>query len=796
MTKQAFRKLDFLNRLPIKDPWVVIMLSGFFIYIMAVFRHADLLANIISVITLFSASYLLYRSVQKTSYPYDKWLFGYVFLWFFADTVWFVLALMPTKDPMTFPYMDLLYTIPPVFLVIMIIHWVATEAKRWNLYQLFLDFAAVLFLLLYLLGPRFYQQFLVERSVGFDDMVVALFTFMGLFILVSSVTLYLSSYRREKSIALCGILIGLILYGSIEFLYAYLSLLDLYAANSFIDILYLIPPVLFALALYYQQNQHHHHQHQAVTNPPVLHHPLTLPDNYGKRKAPYVFLPLVLILFFFGEIGPGKLFTTLILLFLYYMMSQNIQLSIKNYHLLQETKEANRSLEEKVQEKTKSLEETNQVLAYYSYLDPLTDLSNRRAFIEYMDELTIRQQSAFHLFYMDLNRFKYINDTHGHDVGDKVLKTIARRLSENWIKKGRLFRIGGDEFALIVEGFYQRRALADIAKEIIQAVEIPISIDPYHFYLGISIGIVSYPKDAKTRKALMRYGDMTMYQAKNAFAQSHYYFYDSSIKDLIHEKHVLEMLLKQANANQDFFLVFQPQYEIAGKKLIGFEALLRWNHPDRGFISPAQFIPVAEETGLIIPLGEWVLKEAFRNIREINETYQTNYRISINVSPVQLQSQKFMDTLLDRMRAETISPSWIDLEVTEGAAFRQGHSIEAFFDHLRELGINASLDDFGTGYSSLSYIKRYDIDRLKIARELISGIHEEDSAKEIVRAIILMAKGLHLNIIAEGVEEEAQLALLQSMGCHEIQGYLWGKPVPRNDLEEKVIKPSLVDPQK
>lgn len=764
----------------LKDGWILMMIGGFFAYLFTVRIHHQNLSNLIAVLTMVSAIFILYRSAKKNHYGYDRWLVGYAFFWLLADTLWLILALRPGIHPEDLLYLELLYTIPAGCLFAMIIHWVASESKRWNLYQLFLDFLAVFFVLIYLFAHPLYAHFLGEQSINMEYFIVVLYTFLALFIFVSAITLYLSSYRRSKSFAFCCIIAGLILYGSTDFLYAYLSLFNLYVPNSFIDILYLIPPILFALGL-------HKDVHQQ--KPDQLYHPLTLPDNYGHRKAPYGFMPLILGLFLLGEISFAQFLNALILLSLYYMMSKNIQLSIKNYHLLQEAHITNQNLEITVRDKTKSLKETNETLTYYSYADPLTDLSNRRAFINYMDELTLEKKSPFHLLYMDLNRFKYINDTHGHDVGDRVLQTIAHRFSKDWNTIGSLFRIGGDEFALILEGHYPRKNLEKAAEKLIQSVEIPISIDHYHFYLGISIGIVSYPQDATTRKALMRYGDMTMYQAKDYFIQGSYRFYDSAIKEQIHEKHVMEMLLKQANKQQEFFLVFQPQFEIHHQKLIGFEALLRWNQPNRGIISPAQFIPVAEETGLIIPMGNWVLSEAFKTIKKINQTYGTEFRMSINVSPVQLQDQKFMETLEEKIQYYDIPPAWIDLEVTEGAAFHQGFNVEVFFDTLRKLGIHASLDDFGTGYSSLSYIKRYDIDRLKIARELINGIHQEEGAKEVVRAIILMAKAIGLTTIAEGVEETAQVQLLRDMGCHEIQGFLWGKPVSLPVLEQQFIKP-------
>lgn len=285
----------------------------------------------------------------------------------------------------------------------------------------------------------------------------------------------------------------------------------------------------------------------------------------------------------------------------------------------------------------------------------------------------------------------------------------------------------------------------------------------------------------------MKYGDMTMYEAKNHHKKRGYLFFNRELQREMEKKHEVEMMLKKADYHREFYLVFQPQYRIEDEKMIGLEALLRWEQPVVGNISPKEFIPIAEETGQIISIGEWVMDRALEEIKIFNEKHDTNLKMAINVSPVQIQNMDFLSWIEEKLREKDVHPYWVDIEITEGATIHGDFSMEEIFIGLGKLGVSASIDDFGTGYSSLSYIKRFHIDRLKIAKELIDHITVDENSRLIIRAITMMAKGMGLKTIAEGVEETCQLKILQDIGCDEIQGYLWGKPNPIAVVEEENV---------
>ncbi|WP_312071591.1 bifunctional diguanylate cyclase/phosphodiesterase [Anaerotignum propionicum] len=453
--------------------------------------------------------------------------------------------------------------------------------------------------------------------------------------------------------------------------------------------------------------------------------------------------------------------------------------------MLKTEKEINEYLEKQIAERTKELNLVNQNLEEISNRDVLTGLYNRRYLIHHLENLvSANGVENFALLYIDANRFKPINDSYGHSIGDKVLAALGNRFSEFCSPKCTPFRIGGDEFAVIIENYVDKFEISDIADKIFEKLQLPISVSPYTFTLTASIGITLYPEDALDKDVLIRYADIAMYEVKSSHHKNNYLFFDKNFIEKINKKHEIEFLLQNADYNKEFMLFYQPQYNIENQRLVGMEALIRWQHPEKGFISPSEFIPIAEETGMIIHIGEWVAENAFSQIKKWNESYSMNLKMSINISPIQIKNIGFIEWLQEKMQAENIHAEWIDLEITESVAMISTSSIEKIFDFLNEMGISISIDDFGTGYSSLSYIRKYNIDRLKIAKELIDTIAYDENALLIVQAIIMMASGLNLKTISEGVEETEQLAILKKLGCNEVQGYIFGKPVPSDEFEK------------
>jgi diguanylate cyclase (GGDEF)-like protein len=419
--------------------------------------------------------------------------------------------------------------------------------------------------------------------------------------------------------------------------------------------------------------------------------------------------------------------------------------------------------------------------------DPITGQLNRKVFLERVDEWIAAspEGECVWMLLMDFDRFKSVNDTYGHDTGDLVLREIGERLSSCLDERCVLARLGGDEFGVVC-----RRKETEDVQDLIAKMEVslvdPVRVGDLALRVSLSVGMACFPIDARNRSDLMRDADMAMYEAKSRrlnLASR----YDPSLSLRLNRRRAVDMALRKADIEREFEVYYQPQFRIRDRSLVGMEALMRWNSPELGRVGPDEFIGVAEEIGLIVPLSDWIARKALTQISEWNRACGLSLAMSVNVSPLQLDDDRFI-TKLERLISELRLPSkWIKLEITEGIAMQGEASVIMIFDCLAAMGITVAVDDFGTGYSSMSYLKKYSVDYLKIAKQLIDGITKDEVSAQIVRAIVSMAQALDLRTIAEGVEDEAQLSLLLELGCEEVQGYVLGKPLPAADFKRSFL---------
>jgi len=418
--------------------------------------------------------------------------------------------------------------------------------------------------------------------------------------------------------------------------------------------------------------------------------------------------------------------------------------------------------------------------------DFLTGLPNRALLAERLGHaLATAERDGSHLavLFLDLDRFKHVNDSMGHSAGDKLLTQVAERLSQVLRKEDTLARMGGDEFVVVMEHLQHGRDAAVLAEKLIQTLLQPIAIGDTPLYLTTSIGISLYPRDATTAEGLVSDADAAMYRAKES-GRNTFQFYTPELTQFAHEQVTLVSDLKHALERQELELHYQPQVTLADGKLFGVEALLRWRHGKTGLIMPDRFIPLAEETGLIVPIGAWVLQEACAQAKRWLDAGLPLQRISVNVAGPQLQRGDMLKTV-ERTLAETgLPPGILELEVTESFIMVKTESIINTLKSLRRLGVTIAVDDFGTGHSSLSRLKRLPIDRLKIDRTFVQDLPADEDDTAITRAIIALGKSLGLRIIAEGVESAAQAQLLLHEGCHEAQGYYYSRPVTADAIPE------------
>lgn len=434
----------------------------------------------------------------------------------------------------------------------------------------------------------------------------------------------------------------------------------------------------------------------------------------------------------------------------------------------------------------KALGEQKEALRHMAHHDALTGLPNRVLLLDrmgHMIERARRNHNKAVVLFIDLDRFKEVNDSLGHSKGDDLLIAVSRRLMTHKRGEDTIARLGGDEFVVLLEEVNSTDAIAPIAEKLIHSMEQPIEIDGNTIYITTSIGISIYPDDAIDAEALLRNADSAMYRAKSE-GRNTYHFYSEEMTRNALERVVMESELRHALEREEFRLHYQPQYALQSGELIGLEALIRWQHPQHGLMPPGQFLPLAEETGLIQSIGEWVLHEGCRQVVAWHEQGLDPGRVAINLADRQLQFEHLPSVIEGILRETGCRPEWLELEVTEGFLMRDPtHSI-GVLQRFREMGIRLSIDDFGTGYSSLAYLKQLPIDQLKIDQSFVRDIPLDPDDMAITRAIIALAKEMALSVLAEGVETAEQEAFLQEEQCDGVQGYLYARPLAPEQVVE------------
>jgi diguanylate cyclase (GGDEF)-like protein len=416
-----------------------------------------------------------------------------------------------------------------------------------------------------------------------------------------------------------------------------------------------------------------------------------------------------------------------------------------------------------------------QQIAHMARHDALTDLPNRMLFRERLVEaLTgVSRGSKLAVLYLDLDRFKGVNDTLGHPMGDELLKLVAGRLRHCMRDTDTVARVGGDEFAVIQTGIEEPLDTAILARRISEAVSAPYDLAGHAVVVDTSIGIALAPSDGVEPDGLLKAADMALYGAK-ADGRGTHRFFEAAMDMRMKERRELEVALRQALAAGEFDLHYQPLVNVDDRRITGCEALLRWNHPERGMIPPAEFIPVAEEIGLIIPLGEWVLRKACIDAA----SWPDDIKVAVNLSPIQVTNQNLVPVVVSALAAAGLPARRLEIEITESVLMHNTAKNTATLHQLRELGVHISMDDFGTGYSSLSYLRKFPFDKIKIDRSFISGLPDDNESIAIVRAVAGLAASLNMAATAEGVETTKQLEAVRALGCVEMQGYLFSPPRP------------------
>jgi diguanylate cyclase (GGDEF)-like protein len=431
---------------------------------------------------------------------------------------------------------------------------------------------------------------------------------------------------------------------------------------------------------------------------------------------------------------------------------------------------------------------------HIAFHDDLTSLPNRLMLNQRLDEALSRHRRAgsqLAILFMDLDRFKVINDSLGHEVGDDLLREVADRLRGQSREGDTVARMGGDEFVVLIEN---RESLLDIsacARRLVEQLSAPYLLGNKDCHVTLSIGISVFPSDGSDSQSLLKAADVAMYRAKE-LGRNNYQYYLPSMNVHTVERLELESDLSHALERGEFLLHYQPKVDVASGLITGVEALLRWKHPVRGLVPPMDFIPLAEETGLIVPIGEWVLATACAQNKAWQDQGLTNLAIAVNLSARQFADSMLLPKLWQIIQSSGLAPSSLELEITESVVMSHGECAVAVLDKLQSIGVRIAIDDFGTGYSSLAYLKRFPIDTIKVDRSFIRDIPGDSGDMKITRAIIAMAHGLKLKVVAEGVETAEQLKFLRAQRCDAVQGYFLYRPLPEDEVAE-VLKLNRLD---
>lgn len=428
--------------------------------------------------------------------------------------------------------------------------------------------------------------------------------------------------------------------------------------------------------------------------------------------------------------------------------------------------------------------------------DSLTGLVNRAVLRDRIDRALRSDRRTHHraaVLFIDLDQFKTINDSLGHEVGDRLLVQVARRLENCVREEDTVARQGGDEFIVFMPRINRADDAAMLAERLVREISRAYRIGERELYVGCSVGIAVYPEHGDDVETLLKNSDTAMYYVKEA-GRNHFSFFATQMNSAAMERYALGIELRKAVDQGELTLHYQPVVDLGTGAIVALEALLRWNHPVRGMVSPLQFVPLAEASGLIVPIGEWVIQQACRQIKAWTDQGYAVPRVALNISAIQLQNQKLIESVEQTLQQQGVAPEGLEFEITEGSLMSRTDEAIAILRRFSDMGIRIAIDDFGTGYSSLSYLKLLPIDTLKIDRSFIKDIGQGKDSATIVSAIIAMARSLELKVVSEGVETPEQLAFLREQGCDQFQGYLFSRPVPADEIAKRLVREQAAAP--
>lgn len=748
---------------------VVLIAILYLSYFGATVVKSNFFGNILSPIVTFIAAYYVFKGFymeekNKTLKTSGLFLALSIFNWAVFDVMWAVEAMILKINPEQVNIISNGYSLTNLLLLCSLIIGGYDQFKKWNATQVLIDTVAITICTMTLVWVIFLNTDMQNAILMKSDWIFMICVFVDFLIFIWVASWFLSIRKGKIPLYLRVTAGSYILYIVFDIIYYYEYFYSLYEPNSLLDAAYAIAFGVAAIGSIIKIKTQH-----KIDRTEFM--------NSGRNKKGLLLLTAPIILILFKGVQLEYLLLMLIVITFYYIHSNHVQTNILKEELLKNEKQLNLRLESKVQERTKEL---NDLINK----DVVTGLHSRRYFLQQIDKNinNLKKDENIILFYIDLNKYKMLKTMFGNYIGEEVLVEIGKRLKEYvYREEDILASFGEDVFVLTKEGSYTYEDGLEMAKNLIHACSDIFTIEEYDIRVTLNVGISIYPLDAKNRDEMIKHADIAMLQAR-LLGFNRAMVFTQKLGELAFAKNEIEIMIKKADFNEEFQLHYQPQVSIEDERIIGFEALMRWQRNDGKFISPGEFIPIAEETGFIIPIGYWVMENAMAQLYQWKKKTKKHLRIAINVSVRQLKDNSFIIKLKEIMERYHIAPEEVEIEITETLELEEDIKVKDTLLKINAMGISIAVDDFGTGYSSLYYLKQLPVDRIKIAKPLVDLIDKDNYNYAIVKAVITVAKAIGVPVIAEGVERKEQLECLRKLQCDEIQGYYFAKPMPAEEI--------------
>lgn len=727
----------------------------------------DILSPTLTFISFYYTYKFLYLRYANTQYKmYCLFISLSIFSWFLCDVVWGISALILKVNPEENIILNYSYSFTNLFLIIAIVFFGYTQIKNWDKMQFLLDSTIIAICIGIVLWLFAFDKNIENALVLKSDMISMLSLLADVIVFAWISIWYFSVRKRKTPLFMTLIALGALVFTVVDFIYYYVYFYDLYEANTILDGGYIIAFALIAIG-----SSINEFKDEPIESKETDYKT----SNKVSKELILLAVPLLLVIFKSGE--TQYLLFAVSSIMIYYVFTNYTQKNIFRDEILKREKEYIEVLEAKVEERT------GEVFRLMN-TDIITGLCSRRYFEEHLNNIIkqIKKGEKILLLYVEQNKHKMIKSMYGKYISEKLLKELGTRIQVIAMKyDGVIASYGDDIFTIALSGNYTYEQGLQIADDIIHACSDVYHIETFDIGITLNIGISCYPSDSKNAEELIKNADTAMMQARTMGFNKSLVFSDQ-LGDYVYNRSMIEIKLKKVKIEEEFQLYYQPQVSCEDGSLIGFEALIRWKTKNGKFIPPSDFIPIAEETGLIISLGYWIMEQAIRQLVEWQKLTDKELRMAINVSAKQIVDKDFIPKFRALLDQYQVNSSSLEIEITENIQLEENIKMNEIFGEISAMGVSIAIDDFGTGYSSLYYLKNLPVNRIKIAKELIDNIEQDLYDYAIAKAVIFIGKTRKIKVIAEGVENEGQWECLKELECDEIQGYYFAKPMTAEDI--------------